>query len=637
MISNAAQAQCNADSNPPPASPQHWNLANQSFGATPPLTLCDIKSRGVVGCNGTDGGRGDSGGDGSPGQAGGQIDSTNKALTIIGGSPPDPGFNSFGAPIFSGGGPGGNGGQAGVTNSSVQGGAGSIGGAGGRVTVSFDGAFVPGPNAELATHGLEVTSTGNSGGNGGDPNHYGIAAKQAGPGGPGGSVAMVASGSVRVSAFGVVARSIAGPGGNGGNATSFDKLDTTTGGDGGNGGTGGAVSAQWLGGAIVSSWTGLQATSDGGFGGRGGISAFALGTGGGNGGKGGDSGPATALFTSGGITVNLISGLPTPGSGIFVATYGGLGGHGGAAGFGLSAVGGSGGNGGDAGAASATVLSTVTVNGSAGLGQIGQQVISQGVLVQANGGPGGAGADARALTGQSGGGGFAGAGGAVTLTFGNATSPGAIRTSGNFTHGALVQSIGGGGGNGGQANFNTVGGGGAAGGDAGAVVVDAPNGSVIATGNNSSALLAQSIGGGGGLVRSMTTDQTFDPSKIAINPQGRVADIQGFSLTLGGQKGATGNGGAVLVTTGGLVMTSGLDAHAILAQSIGGDGGMAAGGQMDRPTTAATAAAEARPSRSGCNPEPGSSRAATAHLASWRKVSAAAVGRPAISRNSMPF
>jgi hypothetical protein len=75
----------------------------------------------------------------------------------------------------------------------------------------------------------------------------------------------------------------------------------------------------------------------------------------------------------------------------------------------------------------------------------------------------------------------------------------------------------------------------------------------------------------------MTTDQTFDPSKIIINPQGRLADLHGLSLTIGGQSGSSGTGGSVNVLASGPITTSGLDAHAILAQSIGGGGGMAVG------------------------------------------------------------
>ena len=40
----------------------------------------------------------------------------------------------------------------------------------------------------------------------------------------------------------------------------------------------------------------------------------------------------------------------------------------------------------------------------------------------------------------------------------------------------------------------------------------------------------------------MTTDETFDPSKIVINPQGRLADVHGFSLNIGGQNGSVWRG-----------------------------------------------------------------------------------------------
>ena len=42
----------------------------------------------------------------------------------------------------------------------------------------------------------------------------------------------------------------------------------------------------------------------------------------------------------------------------------------------------------------------------------------------------------------------------------------------------------------------------------------------------------------------MTTNETFDPEKLVNNPQGRVADLHGFSLNLGGQNGVAGKGGS---------------------------------------------------------------------------------------------
>ena len=169
---------------------------------------------------------------------------------------------------------------------------------------------------------------------------------------------------------------------------------------------------------------------------------------------------------------------------------------------------------------------------------------------------------------------------------------GTILTQGVAAFGIFAQSVGGGGGEGslaGTVNGSLqslgmgIGGNGGGGGDGGVVTVttgDGANGSTITTtGKHGIAIFAQSVGGGGGLVRTMTTDETFDPSKIVINPQGRLADVHGFSLNLGGTNGSFGAGGNVNIFASGPITTSGLDAHAILAQSIGAGGGMAVGGQ----------------------------------------------------------
>ena len=190
-----------------------------------------------------------------------------------------------------------------------------------------------------------------------------------------------------------------------------------------------------------------------------------------------------------------------------------------------------------------------------------------------------------AVGGQGGGG---GAGGAVTVTNGTG---GTILTQGVAAFGIFAQSVGGGGGEGslaGTVNGSLqslgmgIGGNGGGGGDGGVVTVTTGDGgsTITTTGKHGIAIFAQSVGGGGGLVRTMTTDQTFDPSKIVINPQGRLADVHGFSLNIGGQNGSVGAGGNVNVFASGPITTSGLDAHAILAQSIGAGGGMAVGGQF---------------------------------------------------------
>ena len=187
-------------------------------------------------------------------------------------------------------------------------------------------------------------------------------------------------------------------------------------------------------------------------------------------------------------------------------------------------------------------------------------------------------------------GGAGGAGGPVTVTNGIG---GTILTQGVAAFGIFAQSVGGGGGEGslaGTVNGSLqslgmgIGGNGGGGGDGGVVTVttgDGANGSTITTtGKHGIAIFAQSVGGGGGLVRTMTTDETFDPSKIISNPQGRLADVHGFSLNIGGANGSSGAGGDVNVFASGPITTSGLDAHAILAQSIGAGGGMAVGGQF---------------------------------------------------------
>ena len=253
------------------------------------------------------------------------------------------------------------------------------------------------------------------------------------------------------------------------------------------------------------------------------------------------------------------------------------------------AVGGSGGAAGDGKAASA-------VN-SGYIGTFGAQ--SDGILVQSVGGGGGSGGAASSTglsatpagpkqisVGVGGNGGGGGSGGAVTVV--NALG-GSILTQGVAAFGLVAQSIGGGGGEGGTAaakdgsllSLQVVVGGNNGGGkssDGGSVLVASESGASIATtGKHGIGILAQSIGGGGGLVRTMTTDQTSDPKlkdPVTTNPDTHLVPV-----SLGGLNGSIGNGGTVTVTTAGAVTTAGLDAHGILAQSIGAGGGAIIGGQ----------------------------------------------------------
>ena len=157
-------------------------------------------------------------------------------------------------------------------------------------------------------------------------------------------------------------------------------------------------------------------------------------------------------------------------------------------------------------------------------------------------------------------GGTGGAGGsAQSVTF-NATQK--ISTTGVGAAGLLGQSIGGGGGfaglwSGGSQNpavsTSILGASGGAGGNGGAVNLGAA-GSVFTTGTGAIGTLAQSIGGGGGIAEAFG-----------------VGSSAGLVIGAGG--GAKGDGGAVTITTSD-VWTTGNGAHAVVAQSIGGGGGV---------------------------------------------------------------
>ncbi|MFC7395585.1 hypothetical protein ACFQU1_00065 [Chelatococcus sp. GCM10030263] len=277
-------------------------------------------------------------------------------------------------------------------------------------------------------------------------------------------------------------------------------------------------------------------------------------------------------------------------------------------------IGGGGGKGGSAAASGTGGLSYVTVNADVAIGGQGATAGSggsvtveldqgnqggsydnntsistagfgaAGVIAQSIGGGGGIGADGSdSATGTlsvggtdngfTGPGGF---GGTVNLSYYNPDST-SIATTGQAADGVILQSIGGGGGIAGAGSslfvsaFEQSGtlslsaGGGAFASGAGGAVTFAPSApdtpiAISTTGNDSFGILAQSIGGGGGIV-------TSQPSSSA-SP----------TLTIGGsgQFNNSSDGGAVNVTLGGqgTIATTGIGAHGIVAQSIGGGGGV---------------------------------------------------------------
>ena len=266
---------------------------------------------------------------------------------------------------------------------------------------------------------------------------------------------------------------------------------------------------------------------------------------GGNGGNGTNGGNATAVLNSGAVSTTDYQSF-----GLGAFSIGGNGGNGGNCnGFGCTA--GNGGNGGNAGTAMASFNDgTITTSGDS----------SPGIMVESVGGGGGSGGELISngfpVTGSSGSGGIAGAGGEVDVSTAFGTS---ISTTGNYSHGILAQSIGGNGGGGGAGfsyqswwylNPGSVSGSGGAAADAGAVTVNSQ--SIITTsGNYSNGILAQSIGGGGG----------------------SAGIQQGFAFGSSSTGGNGGNGGTVEVYNAGQILTTGILSEGILAQSIGGGGG----------------------------------------------------------------
>jgi hypothetical protein len=287
--------------------------------------------------------------------------------------------------------------------------------------------------------------------------------------------------------------------------------------------------------------------------------------------------------------------------------------------------GGGGGSGGYGGAATAINQGSVSTYGMFADGLIVQSIGGGG----GNGGTGnaktsGAGYGvslSHALGGYGSAGGQGGT--AVARNWSGAT----IQTSGNNSRGILVQSIGGGGGNAGggagtsDSTFGltlTHGHSGSSGGNGGAAYADSP-GTIVTTGDWSDGILVQSIGGGGGnggagdssltVPSAQQFNSLFSPNNNYSPNQGDTASAAGknknatkantFTLSLGASGGTGGHGGTVVLgfapgqsvsaanyTPNGKIQTSGALSHGILAQSIGGGGGNAAASPGNASATA---------------------------------------------------
>ncbi len=499
---------------------------------------------------------------------------------------------------------GGGGGRGGTSSGVVTiGGEGGGGGLGGLARVEQAGSVT---TSGLNAQGILLQSIGGGGGAGGDATAVGLGISVAvgGAGGAGGNGGRVelnadparipagATPSVTTSganAIGILAQSVGGGGGTAGRAMAISasalpgtiNASFAIGGSGGNGGAGGVVDSRYAGSVATSGAlaTGLLLQSVGGGGGTAGNAVsisgsvlaldvgLAMGGTGGGGGSGGTVGfdGAAAITTQGDNAVGLLAQS--------VGGGGGAGGHATSLASGSVAsatigLGGSGGVGGRGGSVSVRNAASILTQGT----------LSHGIHAQSIGGGGGTGGEAFsagvsivgsvgvALGGQ---GGAGTQGGSVTVNQPAVGSGFAIATQGQMAHGVLAQSIGGGGGAGGAAGLYNISGlanlgvalGGSGGiGAIGGTVAVTLDGDVSTQGDQSYGVLAQSVGGGGGTGGVVA---------------GGAMSAGALNVTLGGSGGIGGRGGDVTVTGGGDVATRGQGALGVMAQSVGGGGGMA--------------------------------------------------------------
>lgn len=484
-------------------------------------------------------------------------------------------------------------------NASVSiGGKGGSGSSGGTVTFTSTAASTVTTLGDQA-YGVLAQSVGGGGGNGGDAKSLSVTLVAPTNGT---DVIDEAKKSLLGNAFGYVSGTFAKPAPSMGVPAKSLSATASVGGDGGRGNVGGAVTVTLDTTSSITTYGsqshGVFAQSIGGGGGSGGaantLSVAPVKTNtlsvtvGGAGGSGNKGGTVTLNEPTGASTVptGKISTLGHGAAGIFAQSVGGGGGSGGVAtdkamslplvsGKSLTVgLGGKGGDGSDGG--------TVSVTRSAAIETSGHNAV--GIFAQSIGGGGGSGhyvgeGDAMGLLTLSmggSGGSNGGSGGTASVT-----NSGAITTKGPLGHAILAQSVGGGGGLTDLASSSVKAPGiptgpavamphltlslgnssGPSAGDGGAVKVD-NTGALATTGNHAYGILAQSISGGGGILHAGNAANMVDP---------------GAAITVYSTE--SGRGGDVTVTagpsaSGGGIATSGIAAHAIFVQSVGGGGGL---------------------------------------------------------------
>lgn len=376
--------------------------------------------------------------------------------------------------------------------------------------------------------------------------------------------------------LGILAQSIGGGGGNGGLAVtgqigksqdSSAEIGWAIGGDGGTGNAGGRVEVMNLAGASITTFGlgahGIEAQSVGGGGGRGGLAIYggvnvagsgrSLNVGASVGGWGGDGGLGglVGITNAGNIRVHDDSAM-----GIVAQSVGGGGGDGGDAYTGLLGIADT------SGPKAATYNIAASVGGEGGSGNHGGAVqvensgsIITGSEVEVEGvtyitGIGGYGIFAQSV---GGGGGIGGRANSMNVVYGGkCTVPGLCEINNSGNNMALTANVGGFGGAGGDGDR-----------------VDVINtGSIVTLGDTADGIFAQSIGGGGGIGGNGVNGIAGGPPL-----KSHTAFYKDISVTVGGNGGASGDGGEVQVHNSSSILTRGANSNGIFAQSVGGGGG----------------------------------------------------------------
>ncbi|SFK70874.1 hypothetical protein [Methylocapsa palsarum] len=394
-------------------------------------------------------------------------------------------------------------------------------------------------------------------------------------------------GTTGAGALGYVGQSIGGGGGTSGvtgdvTFTAAGPLKLVVGGSSSGGGSGGIASVTNTAALIVTGGDlAVPASGDPAaallaqsIGGGGGSAVYALGVvqgmagpvsltlGGSEGGV--DNGGLLTLTTGGDV---VTQGRFAPG--VIGQTIGGGGGFGAVtASSGLSASGvlfSLGSTGGSGGSADPTGASTWTIGGG---NIVTSGLLSDALVAQAIGAGGGLagfvsdGAQKPPLAGAILGAGGAAVGNGSVVTLINSSS---LSTTGTGALGIIAQSIGGGGGAAQAYGLSgsgiiTLGASGGASGD-GKLVSVTSSGSIRTIGDGAHGILAQSVGGGGGFFAA------FDGPLLSPTVQA-------------GAGGGGGAGGGVTVLVQGEINTTGAGAHGVIAQSVGGGGGLVGAGQF---------------------------------------------------------